>query len=70
MTTVSQNVTAEDLLRMPDDGFRYELVKGELRRIPPAGGEHGDIAILRKNDILDGNDFVPGWTLPIADLFV
>jgi hypothetical protein len=55
---------------MPDDGFRYELVKGELRRIPPAGGEHGDIAILRKNDILDGNDFVPGWTLPIADLFV
>jgi Uma2 family endonuclease len=30
---------------MPDDGFRYELVKGELRRMPPAGSEHGAIAV-------------------------
>ena len=22
---------------MPDDGFRYELVRGELRKMPPAG---------------------------------
>jgi Uma2 family endonuclease len=26
---------------MPQDGFRYELVRGELRRMAPAGGEHG-----------------------------
>jgi Uma2 family endonuclease len=38
-------MTAEDLLKLPDDGFRYELVKGELRRMPPAGHEHGDIAM-------------------------
>ena len=41
MTTRTKPVTAEELLRMPDDGFRYELVKGELRKMPPAGNEHG-----------------------------
>ena len=30
---------------MPDDGFRHELVRGELRRMPPAGGEHGAVAM-------------------------
>ena len=34
-------MTAEELLELPDDGFRYELIKGELRRMTPAGGEHG-----------------------------
>jgi Uma2 family endonuclease len=38
-------MTADDLLRMPDDGFRYELVKGELRKMAPAGHEHGRVAI-------------------------
>jgi Uma2 family endonuclease len=41
MTTRTRAVTAEELLRMPDDGFRYELVRGELRKMPPAGNEHG-----------------------------
>jgi Uma2 family endonuclease len=41
MTTRIRPVTAEELLRMPDDGFRYELVRGELRKMPPAGNEHG-----------------------------
>lgn len=35
--------TAEQLLEMPGDGFRYELVHGELRRMAPAGYEHGFI---------------------------
>jgi Uma2 family endonuclease len=33
--------TAEDLLRLPDDGFRYELVRGELRQMTPSGYGHG-----------------------------
>lgn len=37
--------TADQLLAMPDDGFRYELVKGELRRMAPAGFEHGAIGM-------------------------
>ncbi len=45
MATTTQRITAEDLLRMPDDGFRYELVKGELRKMAAAGHQHGRIAI-------------------------
>ncbi len=45
METVRRQVTAEELLRMPDDGFRYELVRGELRRMTPAGSVHGRVAM-------------------------
>jgi len=41
MSTLTQYLTEEDLLRMPDDGYRYELVAGELRRMAPTGFEHG-----------------------------
>ena len=41
MTTIKTLMTADELLYMPDDGFRYELVKGELLRMAPAGSEHG-----------------------------
>ena len=30
-------LTAEDLWKRADDGYRYELVKGELRKMLPAG---------------------------------
>jgi Uma2 family endonuclease len=42
---VRKQVTAEELARMPDDGSRYELVRGELRRMTPAGGVHGRVAM-------------------------
>jgi len=45
MSTTSGHLTAEDLLRMPDDGNRYELVRGELHRMPPAGHVHGRVTI-------------------------
>jgi Uma2 family endonuclease len=45
METVRRQVTAEELIRMPDDGFRYELVGGELRRMTPAGSVHGRVAM-------------------------
>lgn len=35
-------ITADELLLMPDDGYRYELVRGELtEKMPPPGREHG-----------------------------
>jgi len=37
-------MTADELLQLPDDGWRYELVEGELRKISPAGVEHGYVA--------------------------
>lgn len=39
---IKENMTADELDRLPDDGFRYELVDGELRQMPPSGREHGD----------------------------
>jgi Uma2 family endonuclease len=45
MAVVRQQVTADELLHMPDDGFRYELVRGELRRMTPAGNVHGRVAM-------------------------
>ena len=37
MVSKPRLVTAEELLDMPDDGFRYELVRGELRKMAAAG---------------------------------
>ena len=34
-------MTADELLRLPRDGQHHELVRGELRTMPPAGFEHG-----------------------------
>jgi Uma2 family endonuclease len=45
MSTTPTLTTADELFMLPDDGFRYELVKGELRRMPPAGSEHGVMAM-------------------------
>jgi len=39
--TISQLVTADELLTMPHNGFRYELVRGELKQKSPSGSEHG-----------------------------
>ncbi|MGH9883505.1 MAG: Uma2 family endonuclease, partial [Pyrinomonadaceae bacterium] len=43
--TTTKLVTADELLAMPDDGYRYELVKGELIRMSPTGHEHGIVAM-------------------------
>jgi Uma2 family endonuclease len=45
MSITTQLFTAEDLLKMPEDGFRYELVQGELIKMAPPGFEHGGIAV-------------------------
>ena len=45
MTVASKTVSAEELLRMAEDGHRYELVHGEVRKMAPAGGEHGLVAM-------------------------
>ena len=130
MVQQSIRLTAEDLLRRPDDDMRTELVRGELRQMAPAGGEHGGLAgklhfrvslfihnehlggmtfiadtgfILRRDpdtvrapdfafirperlpdgplpigyvpiapdlaDALDGGDVLPGFQIPVRDIF-
>ena len=36
-------MTAEELLRLPDDSMCHELIKGELLTMPPPGDEHGAV---------------------------
>src|SRR5215203_3049058 len=45
MSTHTRTTTADELYRMPDDGLRYELVRGELRQMAPAGNEHGEVTV-------------------------
>jgi Uma2 family endonuclease len=44
-TTTTHLMTAEDLLNMPDDGYRHELVKGELLTMSPASDKHGHVTM-------------------------
>jgi Uma2 family endonuclease len=45
MSTTTQLMTAEELLRLPDDSCRHELVKGELITMTLPGEEHGAVII-------------------------
>lgn len=42
-STLAQSAvyTAADLERLSDQGYHYELIKGELREMAPPGGTHG-----------------------------
>jgi len=41
MKNLARPVTADDLLRMGEDGLSRELIRGEVREMPPPGAEHG-----------------------------
>lgn len=40
-TSKPKPITSDDLLAMPDDGYVYELFRGDLVREPPPGYMHG-----------------------------
>lgn len=44
MATTTRPSTEADLLRIPKDGRKYELVDGTIR-MSPAGGRHGQISV-------------------------
>jgi Uma2 family endonuclease len=44
MSVDTRLMTADELLQMPDDGMKHELVRGELTTMSPAGSHHGRIA--------------------------
>src|SRR5438128_133760 len=52
MATQTRLMTAEELWELAADGQHYELIRGELHTMPPAGGEHGRTG---------GNLFGPLW---------
>lgn len=51
MSADGRLVTAEELERLPDDDYRYELVKGRVIRMSPVGFEHGRI-VMRLGTLL------------------
>lgn len=51
--------SADQLYELPDDGNRYELIRGDLVMMSPAGSEHGWIAgriFLRLATHVEGHD--------------
>ena len=51
-------MTADELFRLPDDGHRYALVRGELQP------RH-----LAEGDTLDGAPLLPRFRLPVEEVF-
>lgn len=45
MSDTTRLVTAEELERMPEDDYRYELVRGRLIRMSPVGYLHGLVCV-------------------------
>ena len=41
MTTAKKPMTADELLHLPDDNLRHELVRGELTTMPLNDWDHG-----------------------------
>lgn len=44
MTATGIRMTADELLRLPDNHMRHELIDGELHEWPLNGGEHGYVS--------------------------
>ena len=45
MSTTTHLMTAEELIRLPDDSMCHELIKGELLTMPPPGDQHGAVTM-------------------------
>ncbi len=41
--TTTRRMTYDDLMALPEDGGRHELVRGEIRVTPPPKGGHGGV---------------------------
>ena len=39
--TITERYNVSDLEKLSEQGYRYELIKGELIEMAPPGGEHG-----------------------------
>ncbi len=72
MTPTKSSLTADDLLHLPDDGHKYELIGGELKMVP-AGMRHEKIGMrlamlltkyLEKNPIGEIYGSSTGYKLP------
>ena len=52
MSTIARRLTYDDLLALPDDGKRYELIDGELIELTSSTTKH-QLLIIRLGSVLD-----------------
>lgn len=45
LSAPASRMTAEQLAELPDDGWRHELIEGELHTMAPAGWQHGRVSL-------------------------
>ncbi|HEX8829605.1 MAG TPA: Uma2 family endonuclease [Longimicrobium sp.] len=50
-------------------GTRMVVVVDPPKRTVIIHRSHADVLILKEDDVLDGGDVVPGWTLQVRELF-
>lgn len=53
MATQRKLLTADDLLKMPEDDFRYELLDGVLVKMSPPSYPHGRVQAIMSRLLLD-----------------
>ena len=59
----------EKALAWPDAGSQIVLVVDPLQRTVTVYRSLDNIHVLTQDATLDGGDVIPGWRLPVADLF-
>lgn len=69
-------ISADELLRLPDDSLRRELIAGKLHVMSPAGAEHGRVALTagrllgtHVHDADIGVACATGWQVAVAAFF-
>jgi Uma2 family endonuclease len=64
------NEVQDKVLTWLETGTRMVVVLNPRRRTVTVYRSRTDITVPMGEDVLDGQDVVPGWTLPVKDLFV
>ena len=64
-------MTADELIRLPREQFRYELVNGELIHDAPLWRSRSpsNSTTFSGSQILDGGEILPGFRVELARLF-
>ena len=53
-----------------DSGCRMVVVVNPRKRTATVYQSRSDIVVLTENEVIDGGDVVPGWRLPVGEIFV
>jgi Uma2 family endonuclease len=60
----------EKTLEWLDAGTRMVILVNPRQRSVTVYRSRSAIVILNEKDVLDGGDVVPGWSMPVQDVFV